>query len=74
MGDIHILFSFSNGCLKGDGMGIGYFNNKLNLLHKSVFITKQTKIHLIFFVYFVYLQLEKLLYSNYMEVFSIINI
>ena len=26
MGDIHILFSFSNGCLKGDGMGIGYFN------------------------------------------------
>lgn len=43
MGDIHILFSFSNGCLKGDGMGIGYFNNKLNLFHKSVFITNKQK-------------------------------
>lgn len=40
MGDIHILFLFSNGCLKGDDMGIRYFNNKLNLFHKSVFITE----------------------------------
>ena len=40
MGDIHILSLFSNGCLKGADMGIGYFNNKLYLFHKSVFITK----------------------------------
>ena len=36
MGDIHILSLFSNGCLKGADMGIGYFNNKLYLFHKSV--------------------------------------
>ena len=40
MGDIHILSLFSNGCFKGADMGIGYFNNKLYLFHKSVFITK----------------------------------
>ena len=50
------------------------FNNKLTIPQSPYLIRKMSKKHLIFFVYFVYLQLEKLLYSNYMEVFCITNI
>ena len=50
------------------------FNNKLTIPQSPYLIRKMSRKHLIFFVYFVYLQLEKLLYSNYMEVFSITNI